>query len=166
MTAKPTITGVRHVGLYAEDPAELAGFYRDLFGLQIVEASKLNADGVHHSLFLSRGAEGEHHQLAIFANPEHQYIAFAVESLADLRTLHQRFVERNLPIRWTLNHGISLAFYFTDPGGNQVKLYWPTGFARPQPHGHPIDLTQSEAILRQDVADLVAQLKGMKGDSK
>src|SRR5262249_15622189 len=32
----PQVIGVRHVGLSARDPAELAEFYRDVLGLQIV----------------------------------------------------------------------------------------------------------------------------------
>jgi catechol-2,3-dioxygenase len=147
------------VGLYASDPEALAEFYQAVLGLQVIGLSDLNAEGVRHSIFLSVYPDADHHQLAIFANPEHQYTAFQRASLADLRTLYQRIVERGLPIRWVLNHGVSLAFYFSDPAGNLIKIYWPTGVAYPQPHGHPIDLNQSEAALRQDVANLMAQFK-------
>lgn len=165
MTTKPIVKGVRHVGLYAPDPAALAAFYQAVLGLKVVGLSRLNTDKVRHSVFLGHHPEAEH-LLAIFANPAHQHTAFQVESLADLKLFYQRVVDHDLPVRWALNHGVSLAFYFADPAGNLIKLYWPTAVTYPQPHGHPIDLTQSEAALRQDVADLVAQLKAAKGGEK
>jgi catechol-2,3-dioxygenase len=166
MTMQPIIKGVGHVGLYAEDLLTLAQFYQAVLGLQIVRLSGPNPAGVRHSIFLRCCAETAHHHLAIFANPAHRFTAFQVASLADLRVLYQQVIDQGLPVRWALNHGISLAFYCADPAGNPIKLYWSTGVAYPQPHGHPIDLTQSEKALRQDVADLVALLKISKGGRK
>ena len=163
MTAQPTIKGIGHASLVAANPKALAEFYQAVLGLDIVGVSGLNTDKVHHSVFLGTRSAADHHQLEIFANPDHQYIAIEVESLADLRAFNQRVVDRGLPIRWTLNHGVSLAFYFADPVDNLINLYWPTGDDYPQTHGHPLDLTASEAALRQDVADLVAQRKELKG---
>ncbi len=157
--ARPSVTGVGHVGLHAPDPAALAKLYGEVLGVQIVGQDRRNADGVSSSVFLSSRPEEDAHQVAIFANPEISHTAFQVDSLTDLRTFYRLVVDRDWPIRWALNHGVSLAFYFHDPAGNLIKLYWPTGVAYPQPHGHPIDLTQSEAALRKNVADLVAQLK-------
>jgi catechol-2,3-dioxygenase len=163
MTAKPNVKGIRHVGLHALNPETLATFYRKVLGLQITDQGGLTPDGIRRSVFLcSQSHEGEH-QLAIYADPDIHYAAFEVHSLADLRAFYQRVVDLDLPIRWVLNHGVALAFYFVDPAGNLIKLYWPTGVAYPQPHGHPIDLTQPEADLRQDVADLVAQLNQLEG---
>ena len=49
-----------------------------------------------------------------------------------------------------LNHGVSLAFYFDDPEGNMIEIYWATGLAYGQPYGHPIDLALPEkALLRR-----------------
>lgn len=166
MTTQPIIKSICHAGLYAPNPSVLAKFYQDVLGLEIVWVSGLNTDKVHHSVFLGTRSAVDHRHLEIFANPEHQFTAIEVESLADLRAFYQQVVDRGLPIRWTLNHGVSLAFYFADPAGNLLKLYWPTGAAYPQPHGHPIDLTASEAALRQDVADLVAQRRQLKGGRK
>ena len=163
MTVRPTVKGVRHVGLYGKDPERLAAFYREVLGLDMVGLGQVNVDGLRVSAFLgSRSTEGAY-QVAIFTNPEIRHTAFRVETLADLRAFYQVVIDRELPIRWALNHGVSLAFYFHDPAGNLIKLYCPTGVAYPQPHGHPIDLTQSDATLRQDVAALVAQLKVSKG---
>jgi catechol-2,3-dioxygenase len=56
-----------------------------------------------------------------------------------------------------LNHGVSLSFYFVDPEGHMVEVYWPTGVACLPRHGEPIDLTRSEEALRRDAAELAAQ---------
>ena len=50
-----------------------------------------------------------------------------------------------------LNHGCSLAFYFDDPEGNQIEVYWATNVHNRQPYGDPIDLAASEEILLADV---------------
>ena len=162
--AKPIVKGLHHVALYAPDPDMLAEFYETVLGLQIVARSKLNAEAVRSSVFLNRQSEEASYQLSIFANPDIQHTAIEVESLADLKTFYGLIAKRDLPIRWVLNHGISLAFYFHDPASNLIKLYWSTGIDYPQPHSHPIDLTQSEADLRQDIANMLAKLKTPKGD--
>jgi catechol-2,3-dioxygenase len=156
--ARPIVKDLCYVALYAPEPDILAEFYTSVLGFQIVAQSKLNAENIRSSVFLSNPTKQTQYQLAVFANHKMQNTAFEVDSLANLRSLYALFIERDLPIRWVLNHGVSLAFYFHDPVGNLIKLFWLTGFDYPQPHGHPIDLTQSEAALRQDGADLVAQL--------
>src|SRR5262245_14372742 len=142
----PQVIGVRHVGLSARDPAELAEFYRDVLGLQIVpvDTSALGA-----TAFLSSRPAEVPVDLALFANPAYRHTAFEVRSLADLRASHQRVLGRGVPVKMALNHGVSLSFYFEDPEGHLIEAYWPTGvYCRPR-HGDPIDLTQSEAALRQ-----------------
>ena len=162
MRTRPSINGVDHVGIAAQNPEALANFYHEVLGLEIVGRGRMNGEGVRTSVFLGRQAGTAAPQMAIYADPAMRHTAFRVETLADLRALYQLIIDRSIPVRWSLNHGVSLAFYFDDPAGNLVKLYWPTGVAYPQPHGHPIDLTQSEAALRRDVANLVAQLKEVK----
>ena len=162
--ARPIVKDLHHVALYAPDPDMLAEFYTTVLGLQIVAQSKMNAENIRSSVSLSNQPKQKHHQLAIFANQEMQHTAFEVDSLADLKVFYELIVERDLSIRWVLNHGVSLAFYFHDPASNLIKLYWPTRVEYPQPYGHPIDLTQPEAVLRQDIANMLAKLKASKGD--
>jgi catechol-2,3-dioxygenase len=153
----PRVIGVRHVGLSARGPAALAGFYRDLLGLQVVGGSTADTSAFGVTAFLSSRPAEESHDLALFANPAYQHTAFKVRSLADLRALHQRVIGRGVPVKMALNHGVSLAFYFDDPEGHLIEVYWPTAVACRQPHGDAIDLTRSEEALRRDVADLAAR---------
>jgi catechol-2,3-dioxygenase len=59
-----------------------------------------------------------------------------------------------VPVKAALNHGVSLSFYFEDPEGHLIEVYWPTEvLCRPR-HGEPIDLTRSEEALRREVAEV------------
>jgi catechol-2,3-dioxygenase len=157
MTQQETlqVIGVRHVGLSARDPAALAEFYRDVLGLQVVP---MDTSALDATAFLSSRPAEQSLDLALFANPAYQHTAFEVCSLADLRAFHQRVLGRGVPVKIALNHGVSLSFYFEDPEGHLIEVYWPTGVACRQPHGDPIDMTLSEEALRRDVAELAARM--------
>jgi catechol-2,3-dioxygenase len=152
---KPTTcqnTGVHHVGLFARDPAASAEFYRDVLGMQIVGGSAADHPVGATAFLCSRPAE-ESHEIALFANPVFRHFAFKVSSLAELRRVHARVLERKLPVKFAFNHGVSLAFYFDDPDGNMVEVYWPTGerYSYLQPWAMPLDLTQPDEVLLQEV---------------
>jgi catechol-2,3-dioxygenase len=142
----PQLIGVRHVGLSAQNPAALADFYHDVLGLDIVST---DTAALGPTAFLSSHPEQGSLDLVFFANPALQHIAFEVSSLADLRAFHQHIIDRGLPIKIVLNHGVSLSFYFADPEGHMIEIYWPTGIACIPRHGEPIDLTRSEEELRE-----------------
>jgi catechol-2,3-dioxygenase len=65
-----------------------------------------------------------------------------VATLADLRAVHRRIKERGLPIKVAHNHGCSLAFYFDDPEGNLIEVYWATNVHNRQPYGDPLRVTE------------------------
>jgi hypothetical protein len=126
-----------------------------VLGMTITEGS--STDGPFGlTAFLSSRPEEEDHELALFANPIYRHFAFKVASLADLRTLHRQITERGIPIKMSLNHGCSLAFYIDDPEGNMIEVYWPTGLHNLQPYGDPFDLDAPEADLIQEVANIAA----------
>ena len=149
----PTITGFYHSGISANDPAALAEFYRDVLGMTITGGS--SADGPFGATaFLSSRPDEENHELAIFATPVFRHLAFKVASLADLRTVHREITARGIQTKLTFHHGCSLAFYFDDPEGNMIEVYWPTGLHNPQPYGDPLDLEASDADLLQQTATI------------
>jgi catechol 2,3-dioxygenase-like lactoylglutathione lyase family enzyme len=152
----PRIVGLNHVGVVAENPAVLARFYQDALGLQVVGGSdEDNTFGA--TAFLSGDPAAESHQLAIFTDPALRHIAFKVGTLADLRAAYRHVVNMGLPIKMAFNHGVSLAFYFQDPEGNLVEVYWATGLACGQPYGDPLDLTLPEEALLQDIERVARQ---------
>ena len=145
-------TGIHHVGLHAKDPAASAAFYCDILGMQLTGGS-----GPEHPLgataFLSSRPDEESHEIALFANPVFARIAFKVRSLAELR-LHARIVNMGIPIQFAFNDGVSFAFYFKDPDGHMIEVYWPTGMLDSyfQPNADPLDLTQSDEVLLEHLA--------------
>ena len=145
----PQVIGVCHVGLSARDPAALAAFYHDVLGLQVVGGSAADTSVFGATAFLSSHPARESHDLALFADPTFQHTAFKVRSLADLRAFHQRVLGRGVPFRMALDHGVSLSFYFEDPEGHVIELYWPTGIDCVPRHGEPIDLSRSEEAIRE-----------------
>ena len=153
--------GLCHVGMYARNPASLAEFYRDVMGMQIMGGSDANHP-LGPTAFLSSRPGEESHELAIFSNPALAHRAFKVSSLAALKRFHDKIVDRGIPIRLQFNHGISIAFYFHDPEGNLIEVYWRTGLEYPQPCAREIDLTRPEAELLDEVNALVGDTPGVE----
>ena len=143
--------GLCHVGMYAKNPASLAEFYRDVMGMQIVGRS----DASHPmgaSAFLGSRPREESHQIAMFSNPELAHLAFKVGSLAALKRFYQKIVGGGIPIKFEFLHGVSFAFYFEDPEGNVIEVFWPTGLEyHPQPYAQKIDLTKTEEELMKEL---------------
>jgi catechol-2,3-dioxygenase len=140
-------TGIHHVGLRATNPASSAEFYRDVLGMEIVGGSTPDHP-LGATAFLSSRPDEESHEIALFADPAFAHVAFKVSSLAELRSFHARVVERDIPIKFAFNHRASFAFYFDDPDGNMIEVYWPTGdLSRRQPQAEPLDLSQPDEVL-------------------
>jgi len=124
--------------MYARNPAALAEFYRDVMGMQIVGGSD-ESHPLGPTAFLSSRPGEESHEIAIFSNPDLAHRAFKVGSLAALKRFYDKIVARGIPIKFQFNHGISIAFYFHDPEGNLIEVYWRTGWnTRSQAPGRSI----------------------------
>ena len=137
-----TITGFNHVGMVASDPAALAEFYRDVLGMTITGGS--DATGPHGATaFLSARPEEEDHELAIFTNDRYRHLAFKVASLADLQDAYRQVGALGISIKQIMVHASSLAFYFDDPEGNMIEIYWPTDLGKGRPHIDWFDLMES-----------------------
>jgi catechol 2,3-dioxygenase len=145
------LRGVSHVGIAARDPHALASFYRDVMGMTITGGSEAGP-GFGACAFLSSRPDEENHEVVFFADRQYAHTAFRVESLAELRSRYRAVVERGIAIRTVVNHGCSLAFYFHDPEGNQIEVYWATHVDNWQPYGDPVDLNASEEELLAEVA--------------
>jgi len=68
-------------------------------------------------------------------------------------------VRRGIPIKFQFNHGNAFAFYFTDPEGNLIEVYWRTGLEYPQPFVQATDLTKTEEELLEELKVLAGQKK-------
>jgi catechol 2,3-dioxygenase len=146
-----------HVGIYAHDKKLLEQFYTTVLGLMVTDSGAAR-NGMELT-FLS-GSPGNHHQLVLVGgrpdtsgfNPIQQ-ISFMIDSLADLRVVHQRALDNGATDMRVISHGNAWSCYFKDPEGNTVEAYLDTPFHVPQPHGQALDLTKSdEQIMRETEA--------------
>ena len=146
------VIGVRHVGLPAKDLAALKAFYRDVLGMTVVRETAPDAP-LGATLFLVHPGGDEDHDLVLFGDPALAHTAFEVASLADLQAAYREVREQEVPIKMALNHGASLAFYFQDPEGHLIEIYWPIHVRPriPQAIADPIDLDLPEEELRRAV---------------
>lgn len=152
--------GVRHVGLAAKDPAALATFYREVMGMTVIGESPADSP-FGATLFLSAHPDEEDHEIVFFGTAALAHTAFKVASLPELQAFYRRIKGQGLPIKFAFNHVASLAFYFEDPEGHLIEIYWATNVrgAR-QPIGEPIDLDAPEEELLREV-ERVAQQCGV-----
>ncbi len=146
-----------HMGLYVKDRDTMQRFYSEVLGLMVTDHGE--GHGGVHLTFMS-ASPANHHQVVLVTgrpdtagfNPINQ-ISFLVNSLADLREVHQRALSLGATDMRPVSHGNAWSIYFKDPEGNTVEAYLDTPFHVPQPHGEPLDLTKSdETIIRETEA--------------
>ena len=73
------------------------------------------------------------------------------------RYVYQKIIGGGIPIKFDFLHGVSFAFYFEDPEGNVIEVFWPTGLEYPQQFGQKIDLTKTEEELMKELKALTGQ---------
>ena len=151
--------GIRHIGWGSKDPVALAKFYQDVMGMTIVAQSSTNSM-MGTTVFLSRHPEVEgHHDIVIFSNPMFAHTAFRVDDLDEFLSFYQE-VKGKLPIQFTFNHGVWFSFYFEDPEGHRIEIYWPTYVNAPQDYQvQPINLDAPREELLS-IADRMAEQYG------
>ena len=142
----PKVTSLGHVGLLVHDIERSKAFYRDVLGLTVSDESDTG------TVFMTaQERDQEHHELQL--RPGRQdgqvvsQISFRCESLTELKAFHRDFVERGVAIQHVNSHGNAIGIYFTDPDGNTVEVYWPTGIDWPQPFRKPVDLSQADDVI-------------------
>src|SRR5688500_12809137 len=75
------IKGIYHIGIQADDPAQLAHFYHDVLDMEIIGGSGADNAQFGASAFLSSRPDEESHHLAIFQRRMFAHMAFKVGSL-------------------------------------------------------------------------------------
>ena len=144
----PKISGLRHVGLFANDLMAQRAFYSETLGLTIADE-----DLEMGIVFLSSDPVAEHHEFVLRRRREPesgvavQQVSFKVPSLDDLRDFYHRLQDKGVKFNMIVSHGIAFGMYFDDPEGNNIELYYKTGFPVPQPRADPIDLDASNEEL-------------------
>ncbi|MBS28567.1 MAG: hypothetical protein CL566_06520 [Alphaproteobacteria bacterium] len=160
---------LRHVGLYTNDMDAMLDFYTGVMGLTETDRGEYG-DPIQRIVFLSSDPS-EHHEFVLADPPADmgetvhvQQMSFLLDSLDDLREIHDKVVGSGIEIDRMITHGNAWSIYFRDPVQNRVECYVHTPWYVPQPHGHPFDLSQSndeimaitEAHCREDAGFMQA----------
>lgn len=101
-------------------------FYTRIIGLSVTA----KFDG--HAVFMSANTELSHELLIVSPKddaPESQtsglvHMAWQMESFEDLRKLHQRLKDNDIPIIGIGDHGLSLGVYFRDRDDHEIEAYY------------------------------------------
>lgn len=148
-----------HVGVSCFDIDKMAHFYSTVFGLQVTD--KGPGRTFPFMLAFLSGKDDQHHQLALAQNrPEGapstvMQLSFKVQSLDELREARMRALDKGASNMRNLNHGNALSIYFSDPESNTVEVYLDTPWYVTQPHGDPLDLTQSDEHIWAETERIV-----------
>jgi catechol 2,3-dioxygenase len=124
------LKGIGHVNLRVADQEVSKRFYRDVLGFLIAEE-----DPDHGGVFMTLGQN--FHTLDIGQHPAPEeaqrpqwgqiglgHIAFQVGSYAALRDAYAHLVKNGVEILRATNHVNQRSFYFADPDGNTLEIYY------------------------------------------
>lgn len=140
-----------HVGVHVRNIDRMRDFYERAMGFVVSDEGRL---GERRLVFLTRDAD-EHHQLVLAEgrpNDDHfnvvNQISFRLESLADLRALHEAMqAEPGVTQLAARSHGNAWSIYFRDPEGNRIEAFVDSPWHVAQPISEPFDLRQSDAAI-------------------
>ncbi len=124
------LKGIGHVNLRVADQETSKRFYRDILGFVIAEE-----DPEHGGVFMTLGENfhtldiGQHPEPAAAQRPRRDqiglaHIAFQVGSYNALREAYKHLVENGVDILRATNHVNQRSFYFADPDGNTLEIYY------------------------------------------
>ena len=124
------LTGIGHVNLRVADQEASKRFYRDVLGFVIAEE-----DPEHGGVFMTLGDNfhtldiGQHPAPETAPRPQRGqiglgHIAFQVGSYAALRDAYTHLVSNGVEILRATNHINQRSFYFADPDGNTLEIYY------------------------------------------
>lgn len=152
MTAIPTAQ-LTHLGIFVHDMDRMVAFYRDMFGLVVVDRGEF----LGKELSFLTGSPDEHHQIVLVKGRTGEpttkilgQVSFRVESLADLRTFAARAEELGATESEARNHGNSWSIYFRDPEHNFIEMYVVTPWQVRQPWRVSLDLSQPDGDIVAD----------------
>ena len=153
-----------HVGLYVCDFDRMLTFYRDVFGMAVTDIKR---EGRRPIVFLSTDP-GSHHQLVLVGGRSKDVtsqgllnqVSFRLSNLGELKRVYDRLVAHGCKEMEPITHGTAWSVYFRDPEDNRIEGYVDTEWYITQPFRAPIDLTRSEAQLREDVEAICRQQPG------
>jgi len=119
---------IGHVVIKVRDLERSRKFYTEVMGLKLM----MELPQIKMAFFASNGRD--HHEIACIevgkdaAAPRQNeigllHIAFRLPGEDHLRAAYKVLKENQVPVAFTVDHGITKSIYFSDPDGNQLEVY-------------------------------------------
>ena len=150
---------IGHAVIKVRDLDRSRKFYTEVLGMQVMkDVSEIRA------VFLANNGR-DHHELALFEigfeaeapNPKAVgllHIAFRLRSEDELQAAYAELKEKGVPVRFTVNHGVTKSVYFEDPDGYELEVYC---------DNHPEEYVRfPNAYLGMEKLDYAQEDKGLR----
>jgi catechol 2,3-dioxygenase len=119
---------IGHVVIKVRNLERSRNFYTEILGMDVM----MEIPAIP-GCFLANNRR-DHHEIALFeVGPEADglhsrqiglaHIAFRLRNEQDLRAAYKEFKEKNVPISFTVDHGVTRSIYFRDPDGHELEVY-------------------------------------------
>jgi catechol 2,3-dioxygenase len=120
---------IGHVVLKVRDLKRSRKFYTEVLGMEVMK--EISQPSI---VFLANNRR-DHHEVGLLevgpqaAGPRDSdigllHVAFRLRSEADLRAAYKELKDNDVPISFTVNHGITKSIYFRDPDGHELEVYY------------------------------------------
>jgi catechol 2,3-dioxygenase len=157
---------IGHVVIKVRELERSRKFYTDVLGMDVMmEIPAIPA------VFLANNRR-DHHEIALFevgAEAEGlrskqiglAHIAFRLRNEEELRAAYKEFKDKQVPISFTVDHGVTKSIYFRDPDGHELEVYCDNSpeeiakFANPYLGMSKLDFAPEDPGL----ADVIGQLE-------
>ncbi len=149
---------IAHVVLKVRSLEQSKKFYTETLGMHVMkEVPQIRA------VFLSFNGR-DHHEIALFEIGEKAdapkpnqtgmlHFAMRLRTEEELLAAYTELKQKEIPVSFTVNHGVSKSIYFRDPDNNELEVYTDNSIAE-------ID-TLPNAYLGMDKLDFAAESPGL-----
>ncbi len=163
-----------HLGLVVSDIEMMEAFYTGVLGFELTDKGVTGQGATmafmtldpaeHHQVFLVDGRPDELPSNTVIpgAGAVLHHLSFRLESLADLRVMHDRIASDSGRHVRTVTHGVCWAMYTSDPEGNELEFFADTPWYIHQPFLRPIDLDRPDAELMAETEEMCRNAPGFK----
>ena len=119
---------IAHVVIKVRDLERSKRFYQEVLGLDLmgeidrprVAFLAANRNDHHEVGLLEVGAEAPDADARAVGLV---HIAFRLANEEQLHDAYRELKERRVPVRFTVDHGVTKSVYFSDPDGNELEVY-------------------------------------------
>ena len=128
------LSRIGHAAIRVTDRNEAKKWYTEVLGFNVVEDDPEHGD----DFFMSLGRDSDGHVLDIAPVEDPatatqaptrnsigvSHIALKVDTHEDLKNAHQHLLDHGVTIDRMIEHVNQRSFYFADPDGNRLEIYW------------------------------------------